>query len=122
MERNVDESRRTVAEISRRLSLMTQVERMGGFGFIVWDVEANDVRLSEGIYAIFGLRHLTATAQPDFARAGGAIFDNLNRIVRPDGEIRHVHARARRVESDHDHPAIMLGTIVDVAPADTTGV
>jgi diguanylate cyclase (GGDEF)-like protein/PAS domain S-box-containing protein len=51
----------------------------------------------------------------DLRRAGaGEVCDSSFRIVRPSGEIRHVHGRARRREAVDGGAGFMLGTIQDV--------
>jgi len=109
---------------------------MGGFGYTVRNLETNETWISEGAYRIFGLRRLSATAirehlasllHPDDLKAmeegvtaavKGGEFDLVGRVVRPGGEVRHVHARARRIEGDDSHPPVLLSTLVDVTPAE----
>ncbi len=136
IEESIDQLRRISDEMSRGLDFLTQAERMSGFGFIVWDLETDKLWLSEGVYEIYGIRRKTALTTPDLiannvpaddreavgeglaAAIAGGRFDLVHRVVRPDGDVRHVHAKAQRIEGNASHPAILLGTIVDVTPVD----
>jgi PAS domain S-box-containing protein len=135
IDQSVDALRRTVSDRSRGLSLQTEAEWMGGFGIAVWDLETNEMWLSEGVYRIFGMRRMTTLSQLDLmltvvhpkdleavrarSAAGieGGVFDSLHRIVRPDGEVRHVHAKGQRIEASDGHSPILLISIVDVTPS-----
>jgi len=126
--------------MSRGVELQARAEEMGGFGFLIWDLETDEMWLSEGAYKVLGLRRLSAMASPELianvmrtddreqidglleeslatAIAGGR-HDFVHRIVFPGGQVRHVHAKAQRIDGDADHPAILLGTVVDVTPPD----
>jgi PAS domain S-box-containing protein len=134
IEQSIDALHRTTTEMSRGLSLQTEAEWMGGFGTAVWDLETNEMWLSEGVYRIFGMRRMSTLSQPDLMRtvvhpedleavkarttAGIAegTFDSLHRIIRPDGEMRHVHAKGQRIEASDSHSPILLMAIVDVTP------
>jgi hypothetical protein len=137
IEQSVDALRHTVSVMSRALSLWTEAERKGGFGIAERNLETGDVWRSEGAYTILGLRRLSAAVRetpeeihvkvihPDdlasveaaVAKAlegGDAVF--MYRIVRPDGEVRHLRATAQRVEATGEYPATLLTTAVDATP------
>jgi PAS domain-containing protein len=136
VEESVDHLRRVTAEMSRGLELMTEAEWMGGFGILIWNLETNEMWLSEGAYKIFGLKRKSALTQPELvgsvnhpddvealeeglaATVAGGHLDLVHRIVHPNGEVRLVHSKAQRIERDEHHPAILLGTMVDVTPVD----
>lgn len=136
IEESIDQLRRASDEMSRGMDLLTLPERMGGFGFLVCNLETDELWVSEGVYEVYGMRRKTALTTPELiatrvhaddieevgealaAAAAGGRFDMVHRVVRPDGDVRHVHAKAQRIESDASHPAILLGTLVDVAPVD----
>jgi PAS domain S-box-containing protein len=135
IEQSVDGLRRTVSEMARGLKLQTEAEWMGGFGTTVWNLETNDIWISEGAYRIFGLRRLSAVSEPELvatvvhpedveavetglvAVLEGGEYDIVHRVVRPDGEVRHIHAKALRIEGDDSHPPVLLAAVVDVTPS-----
>jgi PAS domain-containing protein len=136
IEESIDNLRRTADEMSRDIELLTIAERMGGFGFIVRNLENDEIWLSEGVYKIFGLRRKSKLAQTELiatvahpddvdlvteavatAVAGGE-FDMVHRVVHPDGEVRLIRSKGRRIEGDSLHPPSLLGSIVDITPVD----
>lgn len=132
IEQGIDQLRRISEEMARGLSLITQAERMGGFGILVLDQETNELWISEGAYAVHGIRRLSAATVPDriaelahpddvaAVQAGlaGVIEGREFDLVRPDGEVRLVHERAILIDCDDDHAPVVLGTVADVTPAD----
>ncbi len=134
----VNNLRRVIDEMSRGVELQAKAEEMGGFGMLIWDLESDQMWLSEGAYRVLGLRRLSAMAEPELVSAvmrtdnrertdelleeslaaaiAGGRHDFVHHIVLPSGAVRHVHARAQRIEGDATHPPILLGTVVDVTP------
>ncbi len=126
--------RRSVSEMSRGLKLMTEAEWMGGFGVVSRDLETGQIWMSEGAYRILGVKRRSRYAGVELTRSvthpddleatiaaiEGAIqgtpFDIIHRVIHPDGEVRQVHAKGKRVDAADGHPAILLGTLVDVTP------
>jgi hypothetical protein len=137
IEQSVDSLRRITTEMSRALSLQAEAERKGGFGFGERNMETGELWLSEGVYTVLGLRRLSATVRstpeemhvkvmhPDDVESAQAALakaiedgesDFMYRVVRPDGEVRHIHSTAQRIEATGEYPAILLTTVVDVTP------
>jgi hypothetical protein len=137
IEQSIDALRGATAGMSRALSLWTEAERNGGFGIVERSLETGEVWMSEGIYTIIGLRRLSALSQmtaaeihvkfvyPDDLESVRAALakaleegkaDFMYRIIRPDGEVRHIRAASQRIEATDDYPAILLTTLVDVTP------
>jgi hypothetical protein len=137
IEQSVDALRRTTNTMSRALSLWTEAERKGRFGIGERNLETGEMWLSEGAYTILGLRRLSAMPRetptemhlkvlhPDDVESVQAALakalergesDFTYRIVRPDGEVRHLRATAQRIEATSECPAILLTTLVDVTP------
>jgi hypothetical protein len=139
IEQSVDALRRTLTGMSRGLKLQTEAELMGGFGTTIRDLETGELWMSEGTHKILGIRRLSAVSpkspeevwvayiHPDDletartalttvveVKEGKADFDL--RIIRPDEEVRHLHFWAQRIEADHDHPPVLLGTVADITP------
>ncbi|MEI6558181.1 MAG: PAS domain S-box protein [Rhodospirillaceae bacterium] len=71
-----------------------------------------------------GLEQVLAAIHPEdrdaectariLASAGVKPYDVRFRICRPDGSIRHVHARAEVLRADNDEPIRLFGTILDI--------
>jgi PAS domain-containing protein len=137
IEQSVDVLRRTTTVMSRALSLWTEAERKGGFGIGERNLETGELWMSEGVYTIFGLRRLSALARetpeeihvkvlhPDDVESVEAAVakaledgeaDFTFRVIRPDGEVRHIRSSAQRIEAAEHHPAVLLTTVVDVTP------
>lgn len=117
------------AESRRRLA---EAQSLAGLGS--WDYDPNSGRLgwSETTYTIFGrdpatftpsLGAFVAALHPDdrpvfeaaHRRRDLASDEEVQlRIVRPDGEVRHVLARTRHVAEPNGRAARLVGTILDV--------
>ena len=118
-------------EVARRESRLREAERIAGMASWEWDVAGRSIQWSPNMYAMLGLDPAVAQARlgtyldlvhPD-ERAGvadamravrdrPAPFENQHRIVRPDGTVRWIRARAA-VSPGEKGPRI-VGTIQDV--------
>jgi PAS domain S-box-containing protein len=121
-------------ESERRLK---EAERIAHVGYWDRDLVNNTIRLSDESYRIFGLspedrfedleqwhsRWLTLLHPEDresvaralqIALAGGPHYDVEYRVVRPDGEIRVVHAQADIPLDESGRPRRILGTMQDI--------
>jgi PAS domain S-box-containing protein len=129
-----EEDRRPLRErlerAERRLREAQQVARLG---FWEWDIAANTLAWSEGLYRIFGLKpsEFTATFEgflervhPDDraatratierSRTEGDGFEHDTRILRPDGTLVHLHSRGETVRDAAGAVVRMIGTGQDV--------
>ena len=123
----------------REAALRISEERLGlaaGSGDIgIWDLDLLTNRLvwSERMYEIYGIGAAEFTGvyedwqkgvHPDdrprvveefnSAVASGQPFHTEFRIVRPDGEVRHVMAKARGTQEAHGKPTRMIGVNMDI--------
>ena len=118
-------------EERERLSLALTASRMETW---TWNIETGVVSWSDGIEAMFGMKHGQfdrkydtylslvhpedlATFQQAIARALGDIeYDYVvnHRLIRPDGEVRWVEGRGRVFRESDGKPARMAGTVVDI--------
>ena len=105
-----------------------QLARMGSFGF---DPATEQLTVSPALQRILGrapdgpdptFAEYVAAIHPDdrervaILRAGaerGQDYETDYRIVRPDGEIRHVHSRTRPVRDAHGEIRLLRGVIQD---------
>lgn len=120
------------------LTLHAEAESASGMGSWVWDLEADSMRWSDGLYRLFGLE--PGAVEPSFeefaklvhpddvarVRASGrrALEDRETsteefRIVRPDGEERVVLGIGKPVVANDGTTVAMLGTTQDVTASTT---
>ena len=112
---------------------LAEAQRVAYIGSWEWDIAADDVHWSDELYRIYGLDReqfgasyeaFLACVHPDDRQAADEAvrtafadpgqFDFDHRVIRPDGEVRTLHARGR-VEVDEDGtPVRMFGTGHDV--------
>jgi PAS domain S-box-containing protein len=126
-QRNVEEALR---QRERQLSLSQELARLGSWE---WDREADRITWSDTLYRIYGvepddgpvtLARFLALVHPDererveraIAEAldAKAPFDLEHRIVRPDGEVRAIHARGDVLADPAGRPVGMIGSSQDV--------
>jgi diguanylate cyclase (GGDEF)-like protein/PAS domain S-box-containing protein len=115
--------------MSERLLLATQSASLGVWD---WDVERDILLWDDAMCEIYGRAHgeiVTlggwqhalhpddrddARASLDSALADAEGYDNEFRIIRPDGEVRHVRAYARIQRSFEGRALRMIGVAIDV--------
>ena len=118
-------------ESERRLH---EALRIGHMGYLDWNLVTNEIVWSPETYRLFGYEPggafkptIEATVgmvlpedaafvkeRLDAVIAGSAPYDIEHRMVRPDGEVIHVHAQGEVMRDEHGTPLRMLGTVVDV--------
>jgi PAS domain S-box-containing protein len=124
------EAQADLAANEAKLAEAQQIARMGSWE---WEIESDRVTWSDQLYRIYGV---TAEREPgsygsyldkvhadDRARVGRVIETAVTerrpwsldyRIVRPDGELRMIHARGEVVVDENGRPSIVHGTCQDV--------
>lgn len=112
---------------------LAEAEELAPFGVWEWDITRNSVRWSEGLYRIYGLRReefpatyegyiarvhpddrarVHATVQQAYRDTGKFAFEE--RVVRPDGEVRHLSSRGRVSVDARGQPVRMTGVCHDI--------
>jgi PAS domain S-box-containing protein len=133
LEAALAERARTEAELRQQSLHLLEAQRLASIGSWIWDVAGNRVTWSDTLYEIFGLRpgEFEATYEGFFARvhpedrAGlasviekaastGGDFRMDERIVRPDGEIRHIQGSGRAIVDARGRVVRLLGVCQDV--------
>jgi PAS domain S-box-containing protein len=123
---------RTAALADANIHLQ-EAQRLANLGSWSWDIEQNRVIWSDQLYKIYGisreqfrgtLEHFLSFIHPDdraqvkenVERALNAHkeFTHEERVLRPDGSIRHVHSIGEVVRNDNGAPIRMLGVCLDV--------
>jgi PAS domain S-box-containing protein len=139
-----DSLRRTQAELDRRVRERTaelneanahlmEAQRLGNLGSWSWDIEGNRISWSDQLFEIYGVpaNHFSGTLDEfmnfihpdDRAQVGASVskalksgksFSHEERIIRPDGSVRHLHSAGEVVRGSNGGAVRMLGVCVDV--------
>jgi PAS domain S-box-containing protein len=123
---------RTAALADANIHLQ-EAQRLANLGSWSWDIEQNRVSWSDQLYEIYGisrgrfrgtLKEFLGFVHPDdrarveasinTALNGRTEFSHEERIIRPDGGVRHVHSIAEVVRNENGAPIRMLGVCLDV--------
>jgi PAS domain S-box-containing protein len=131
---DITERRRIEEEVERSRARLAEAERVARLGSWEWDIPANRLTCSEGLFAIYGIGpedfdgrydpSNTRYVHPDDrgrveaemrdAIGTGAPVDLEYRIIRPDGHIRRLHSRAELTVDSDGKPLRLTGTAEDV--------
>ena len=131
--RDVSEKKRAEEELQRQQRHLVEAQMLAHLGSWHWDIDSGEVRWSDEQYRIFGHEpgsisimyetFLAALFPADRDRVLSAINDTLMgkspydiecRIVRPNGEVRFIHARGEVHRDATGHPFSMAGTVLDI--------
>jgi PAS domain S-box-containing protein len=125
-----DAARAAVCDLQERIDYAQQLAEMGDYA---WHVPSDTNTWSDQLYRIFGYepqsRHMDygtymAHCHPDDrdritvihqnTYATGKPFTLTHRIIRPDGEVRHLLCNGEVVNDQDGQPVLMRGTSVDI--------
>jgi len=129
-----DITRRKEAEQALRDSRgrLMRAQRVARMGFLDWDLKTNEIEWSEAVYDLYGIERGTPVTleqtvglvHPDdlefvnenlnMALEGVRDYDIDHRMVRPDGKVIWVHARADLERDAEGRPATLIGSVVDI--------
>lgn len=123
----------TIREVNM---LVTQGQELANFGNWQWDIRANKVTWSDVLYTIYGQDDKTFQATfegylsmlhpDDIDRVKNLIYNVVEtgedimfeeRIIRPDGEIRHLKSWGRVIPDESGKPSKMIGACLDITKA-----
>jgi PAS domain S-box-containing protein len=113
---------------------LTEAQRLANLGSWSWDIKENRITWSDELIDIYGVTRQTAPSkvedfvaflhaddrervQKSIGRAlesNGIDFSHEERIIRPDGGIRHLQSVGEVVRDDTGAPIRMLGICLDV--------
>ncbi len=128
------EERLTLAEERRRMEqALAEAQAIAHLGSWEWDIPNNHITWSDELYRIYGVdpKRFDATYEaylslihPEDRELARAVvseayrerkaFQYEHRIVRPDGEVRMLHARGRIITNEAGEVVRMVGTGHDV--------
>ncbi len=132
--RDVTERKRLQEDLSRKHADLAEAQRVARLGSWTWNIVTNDLRWSDEVYRIFGVRPqefgatydaFLESVHPDDREAVKAAVDKAladrndtygieHRIVRADGSERVVHERGAVVFDGGGKPIRMVGTVHDI--------
>jgi PAS domain S-box-containing protein len=134
LERALAEQKRLHAELGRQAKHLSDAQRIAHLGS--WEARLSDGQLTwtDEVFRITGVSPEQFGGNVDWfhqhvlhpedrerlihlrnlALRGETRYDLTHRILRPDGEVRHVHERAELLRDAEGSPLILSGTILDV--------
>jgi len=120
-------------DLIKEKAKLSQAQRLAHIGSWEWDISSNNFAWSEELYEIYGLRadEFDATSEAFLERVHpedreftkGIIigtyktlipFNFYHKIVRPNNDVRIVHAIGNVDKNDQGKPISMFGTVQDV--------
>ena len=126
-------------QLEEALAQLELGNETAGLGIWQLDLESGELEWNEQMYAIYGvdrerfskrvdewraLLHPEDAAEADLrlqdAVAGQSVYDVEFSIVRPDGEVRHLHASARPIYDREGEIAHVMGINMDVTESRRT--
>lgn len=127
------ENKKNTELIDEKTALLEKSQELAGFGSWVWDLENNEFNWSDHLYRIFGQDKNTFKANydnylkilhpEDRVKTSIKFSDTLKnkenieydeRIVRPDGEIRHLRSWLKIQLNEDGYISKIIGTSLDV--------
>jgi len=128
-----EERAATLQELAESRNSLAKAQRIAHLGSWDWDIQSGGLSWSNEIYRIFGLtpRAFGATYEaflnavhPDdresvIEAVNRAVYEKEpysveHRVLRPDGEIRHVHEQGEVTYNAAGEPLTMSGTVLDI--------
>ena len=130
------ENRQNADKVRETADTMTQAQELARFGNWQHDIRTKQHIWSSVLCDIYGVNpdiytpcydNAMAVVHPDDREqvknsiqhvidvGGNAVFEK--RIIRPDGEVRHLHSWIRLINSDDGQPEKIIGACIDVTEA-----
>jgi PAS domain S-box-containing protein len=133
LQSEVEQRKSAEAEIRQQGMHMLEAQRIANLGSWVWEIPADKIAWSGQLCEIYGLEEGTipgtfdafiariheddrVRVKEEITRAfkSGERFRVNERIVRPNGEVRHLQSSGEIVHDDQGNPVQMLGICQDV--------
>jgi len=133
LQREIMERKQIEKELRFSETRLRNAQRVAHMGSWDWDIQTNALYWSDEIFQIFGLDphqcDMTYAAFLDCvhpedrgwvqSHVDAALHEDKeysidHRIVRPDGEIRHIHEQGEVTHDTNGTPIRMFGTVIDI--------
>jgi PAS domain S-box-containing protein len=120
-------------EAAERIEMLGRAEVIAGIGSYVWNIQTGELRWSDNLFRLFGLRPGALTPTPEYvleciypedrehvravlltAGMTGVLGMLEYRITRADGALRRLQASVASVEEADGIPQRLVGTVQDV--------
>ena len=130
---DITEQKEAAEALQRERRRLTEAEKIGQMGSWEWDRIADRVEWSEQLCRLFGVSReelgasfgaylalvhpddrLRVKAEMERTHASWSFEPSEHRLVRPDGDVRHVLVRGEVIGDEHGDVSRMLGTVVDI--------
>ena len=129
---DIDQRKEAESALMDSRQKLIKAEQIAGMGFLDWDLQTNEIKWSREVYDLYGIDpetpatieliiglihpadHEFVKENLDLAIQGVRDYDIDHRMIRPDGKVIWVHARADLEWDKDDRPTTMLGTVVDI--------
>jgi PAS domain S-box-containing protein len=136
---DISDRRRIQDEVERSRARLAEAEHVAQLGSWEWDIAANRVVWSDGLFAIYGID--PDEWEPEYRPGSERIFpddrelvddavrqalktcepiDLEYRILRPDGRVRRVRGRAEVIVDANGEPVRFAGTVQDITEVRAT--
>jgi PAS domain S-box-containing protein len=131
--RDVSEKKQAEEELTQQRRHLIDAQALAHLGSWDWDIDTGEVQWSDEQFRIFGHEpEATAVTYDTFlaslhpndrasvlaaindALLGERVYDVEYRIVRPNGEVRFIHALGDVYRDATGHPLSMAGTVLDI--------
>ena len=133
LRQQIEERKRAEEALRESENGLAEAQRIAHMGNWDLDLVKNELRWSDEIYRIFGLKPqefdatyeaFLNTVHPDdrefvdtsYAKSvkSNTPYDVVHRIVRPDGEVRYVHEKAEDMKDETGKTIRSIGTVQDI--------
>jgi len=129
---DITEREKAKEKVNQLNQQLLRAEEIANFGFLDWDLSTNEIYLSPEINRIYGIpadvinvaEFISKVVHPEdvefvnenlrLAIKGIKEYNIDHRIIRPDGTIVWLNARAELIKDENRKPIRLLGTILDI--------
>ena len=128
-----DRIKTTETLLHRQRELLSKAQSMAGLGCFEWDLKSNELTWSDTLCHIYGVDPKTFTPKVDTflsmvhpedreklqrtfeeALANRSSFRNQERIIRPNGSVRHLESFAQVECDENGVPTHLIGACLDI--------
>jgi PAS domain S-box-containing protein len=130
---DITERQQAEIKLQQTTTQLQEAQQLAHIGNWNYDIATGEIQWSEEVFRIYGLdsqttapslEEIIALSHPEdrqqvyktftFTASLGTSYDLEARIIRPNGEIRHVNAKGEAVSDEQGRVIRMFGTIMDI--------